>query len=55
MAFAGLKKDKDRYDLIAHLKAEVRVINLLENYPLIADVDGLKTSDLIYYATLNEI
>lgn len=24
MAFAGLKKDKDRNDLIAHLKQEVR-------------------------------
>lgn len=33
MAFAGLKKDKDRNDLVTYLKEAVRVPNFFASYP----------------------
>ena len=33
MAFAGLKKEKDRNDLVAYLKQSVRALNFFASYP----------------------
>lgn len=41
MAFAGLKKDKDRNDLVTYLKDAVRVMQFLSLFPAVPDRSGV--------------